>query len=298
MKNMAQRSNRILDTLRAVPGVKAAALTSTLPGISNQQETEFRIIEGEQDPNRKIVADIRFVSTGYFDTLHIPLLAGEPCQDVHSAMTAVVNRSFAATYFGQSPAIGHHVATTDSSQYPITGEIRGIVGDAREQGLNTEPVPTVYWCSNLAFPGTHYLVRTQGEPQEFVNTLRRTIHQIEPSRSVFDLQPLQERLEGSFAEDRLRRTLLSPPCGTTHVDIDHVCLRHPSCGGRTLVLALIAIMKQYIAVRALCSRFLHSIRRGSEEECPTSTDDAFRRRVSLRFGQGRGMQPKTAVLSG
>jgi putative ABC transport system permease protein len=209
MKNMAQRSNRILDTLRAVPGVKAAALTSTLPGISNQQETEFRIIEGEQDPNRKIVADIRFVSTGYFDTLHIPLLAGEPCQDVHSAMTAVVNRSFAATYFGQSPAIGHHVATTDSSQYPITGEIRGIVGDAREQGLNTEPVPTVYWCSNLAFPGTHYLVRTQGEPQEFVNTLRRTIHQIEPSRSVFDLQPLQERLEGSFAEDRLRTTLLS-----------------------------------------------------------------------------------------
>jgi putative ABC transport system permease protein len=52
-------------------------------------------------------------------------------------------------------------------------------------------------------------VRTQSEPETLVNTLRRTIHEIEPGRSVFDLQPLQERLEGSFAEDRLRTTLLS-----------------------------------------------------------------------------------------
>jgi putative ABC transport system permease protein len=121
----------------------------------------------------------------------------------------IVNRSFANTYFGNNPAIGRHLATSAFSQFSLMGEVRGIVADSREQGLNTEPQPTVYWCSNIAFPGTHFQVRTRGEPGTLADTLRRAIHQIEPSRSVFDVQVLEERLSSSFAEDRLRTTLLS-----------------------------------------------------------------------------------------
>lgn len=209
MKALAQRTNRMLDSFRAVPGVEAAAAVSTLPGIPGQQQAELKILEGEQDPNHKIVADSRFVSTGYFAVMHIPVLSGEPCKELGNSMAVIVNRSFANTYFGQSPAIGHHLTTAAYSQFPLMGEVRGIVGDAREQGLNTEPLPTVYWCSNVAFPGTHFVVRTRGEPGTFADTLRGTIHEIEPSRSVFDVQPLQERLTGSFAEDRLRTTLLT-----------------------------------------------------------------------------------------
>jgi putative ABC transport system permease protein len=209
MKGLTQRTNRILDTLRAVPGVEAAALASTLPGVPGQRQTELRIIEGEQDPNRKIVGDSRFVSTGYFSAMHIPVLMGDSCQDTPNSMSVIVNRSFADSYFGKSTAIGHHLATTAFSQFSLMGEIRGIVSDAREQGLNAEPMPTVYWCSNVAFPGTYYLVRTQGEPTTLTDTLRRTIHEIEPARSVFDVRPLEEHLSGSFTEDRLRTTLLS-----------------------------------------------------------------------------------------
>jgi putative ABC transport system permease protein len=209
MKTLAQRTQRMLDAFRAVPGVEAAAAVSTLPGIPGQQETELRILEGEQDLNRKIIADSRFVSSGYFAVMHIPVLAGEPCQELANSTSVIVNRSFANTYFGPSPPIGRHLTTADPSQFPVSGEIRGIVGDAREQGLNTEPMPTVYWCSNVAFPGTHYVVRTRGQPRTLADTLRRTIHEIEPSRSVFDVQALQERLTGSFAEDRLRTTLLT-----------------------------------------------------------------------------------------
>ncbi len=209
MKALTQRTNRILDTLRAVPGVEDASLVSTLPGIPGRQQTEIKIVEGEQDPNRKMIVDSRFVSTGYFDVMHIPVLLGDPCRDIpNSTPVVAVNRSFANTYFGQNPAIGHHL-TTAAYQLPLSGEIRGIVGDAREQGLNTEPQPTVYWCSNVAFPGTYYVIRTRTEPVAMTDTLRRTIHAIEPSRSVFDVQPLEEHLSSSFAEDRLRTVLLS-----------------------------------------------------------------------------------------
>jgi ABC-type lipoprotein release transport system permease subunit len=120
-----------------------------------------------------------------------------------------VNRRFASSYFGQSPAIGHHLSLTEASQFSLTAEIRGIAADSREQGINTEPMPTVYWCSNVAFPGTYYMLRTRVAPMTLADTVRGTIHRIEPNRSVFDIQPLTERLSDSFAEDRLRTTLLS-----------------------------------------------------------------------------------------
>jgi hypothetical protein len=52
MKALAQRTTRMLDAFRAVPGVEAAAAVSTLPGIPGQQQAELKILEGEQDPNR------------------------------------------------------------------------------------------------------------------------------------------------------------------------------------------------------------------------------------------------------
>lgn len=209
LKALAQRTNRILDALRAVPGLDDAAYASSLPGIPGQRQIELKVVEGEQDPDRKIIADGRFVSKGYFEVMHMPMLAGESCPEWANAMPVIVNRSFANTYFGSNPPIGHHLTTTAYALFPLTAEIRGIVSDARDQGLNTEPMPTVYWCGNLAFPGTYFAVRTKGEPMALAETLRRTIHQIEPSRSVYDIQTLQERISTSYAEDRLRTALLT-----------------------------------------------------------------------------------------
>lgn len=210
MKALVARSKHILETLTALPGVESAANISSLPGVPGQQQTELRIAEGEQDPNRKIFADSRFVSPGYFGAMQIPLLDGEPCKD-STTPTAVVNRSFVNSYFGQSPAMGRHLtlAPGAAAQFSLSAEIRGIAVDAREQGINTEPMPTVYWCSTVAFPGSYYVLRTRVAPMTLADTVRRTIHGIEPIRSVFDMQPLTQRLSDSFADDRLRTTLLS-----------------------------------------------------------------------------------------
>jgi predicted permease len=209
MKALTQRTNHILDTLRAVPGVQAAAVVSTLPGVPGQHEVELRVVEGGQYTDRKAIADNRFVSTGYFDAIRLPILVGGACQNKPNTTEIIVNRSFVNSYFGRSPAIGHHLSTTAYSNFALSGEIRGIAADAREQGLNTEPMPTVYWCSHVAFPGTYYLVRTAAEPMALADTLRRTIHEIEPSRSVFGIRPLEEHMNGAFADDRLRTTLLT-----------------------------------------------------------------------------------------
>jgi putative ABC transport system permease protein len=209
MKGLTQRIDRTLAALRAVPGVEGAATSANLPGVPSQFPTELTIPEGQEDTTRKVMADSRFVSAGYFQTMNIPLLAGQPCVDNATSTGVVVNRSFARTYFNQSPAIGHHLVFGVGTAFPQTGEIRGIVADSREQGINANPMPTVYWCLSAPMPDPIFLVRTQTEPSAMAETLRREIHRLEPNRSVFRIMPLTEHLSDAFAENRLRTLLLS-----------------------------------------------------------------------------------------
>ena len=105
-----------------------------------------------------------------------------------------MNRSFVKTYFPDQPAIGHHLAFTAWDDKPA---VVGILADAREDGLNHEPVPTVYWCSPNANPSPYFLIRTHGDAMMLATALRRKIHQLAPDRSVFDIMPLAEHLSNS-----------------------------------------------------------------------------------------------------
>ncbi|HEY2822462.1 MAG TPA: ABC transporter permease [Candidatus Acidoferrum sp.] len=209
MQGLAQRIDRILDTIRATPGVENAATAATLPGVPGEFTTDMKFQEGEQDPNHKIVAESRFVSHAYFGTMKIPTLAGETCRENYDAMQVMVNRGFADTYLQGQSGIGKHIEVLGNS-FLKSAEIRGVVGDARELGLNRAPAPTVYWCWNAPLPDPYYLVRTIGdEPMTMAQTLRQKIHEIEPGRSVFDITPLSDHLDDAFAENRMRTVLLA-----------------------------------------------------------------------------------------
>ena len=144
--------------------------------------------------------------------MRIPILSGELCRemaDSTKSINVLVNRSFANTYLAESTVVGHHLQEVPASGFLASGEIRGIVGDAREEGLNREPGPTVYWCTGASGPDPVYLVRTRTEPMAMAETIRQRIHQIEPARSVFNIAPLTEHLDEAFAENRLRTVLLA-----------------------------------------------------------------------------------------
>jgi len=207
MPGLKQWGDRILDFLGAVPGVESAAARMTLPGLPFGYQVDLRVAEGGAGTEPKILAESLFVSPGYFATMRIPLLAGEGCRDA-SAARVLVNRSFANAYFAGSQAIGRHLVMP-GNPYALPGEIRGIVGDVRERGLNKPPVPAVYWCGTPVQPGTFFLVRTHGDPAAMGETIRRKLHEIEPARSVYDITPLDEHLSEAFSENRLRTVLLS-----------------------------------------------------------------------------------------
>jgi putative ABC transport system permease protein len=198
---------RILDGLNVLPGIEATAAGYNLPGVPGEYQIEVKTLEGRAETEPKMLAQGRWVTPGYFATMRIPLVAGEMCRDGGTVAAAMVNRSFANLYFSGSQAIGRHLVQPGTI-YSGQGEVRGIVGDARETGLDREPPPTVYWCATGIAPGTFFLARTHGDPKSMAEVVRRKVHELEPRRSVYDLTPLGDRISDAYAENRLRTILL------------------------------------------------------------------------------------------
>lgn len=202
-----QRVDRLLECIRSLPGVEQASTSLTLPGVPNNFQMELPI-EGRAATEPKVASQSRWVEPTYFATLHIPLLEGEMCREETTNMQLMVNRSFADAFLNGQRVVGRKVLPVANS-YLGGGEIRGIVGDAREQGLDHAPPPTVYWCGGGNQPGTFFIVRTRGKPLAMAETIRRRVFEVEPQRSVFGLSPLTEHLSDAYAQNRLRTVLIT-----------------------------------------------------------------------------------------
>jgi predicted permease len=194
--------------LTELPGVEAAAVTFQLPAVSGSNQGEFRFAGSDAD-RPPLVADFRFVSPSYFEALRIPVVGGELCRESGSGIGhAMVNRSFAARFFPTGSPIGAELAGTPPRR------IVGLVGDAREVGLASEPVPIVYACVVTASAAPWYVVRTAGEPEAAVAGVRAKLRELEPTRTVYDIAPLDEHIGNASAEGRLRTMLLTAFAGT------------------------------------------------------------------------------------
>ena len=84
----------------------------------------------------------------------------------------------------------------------------GVVGDAREQGIDRVPVPVVYLCLSAPGPTPFFLMRTSGDPLAVVGAVRARMKELEPQRSVYDIAVLDERIDGAYALRRLLTLLL------------------------------------------------------------------------------------------
>jgi len=207
-KASALRIKRILDNIAAMPGVESSAATFLLPGVPGTFPVELSLAEGRAESEPKLIAESRIGTAGLFATMRIPLLAGQMCPAQSNTRGMMVNRSFDNTYFGGAGIIGKHLGQPNSIYFP-NAEVLGIVGDARERGLDHEPVPTIYYCGIVMQPGLYFLARTHGSPMAMAESVRRKLHEIEPGRSVYDISPLTDYLSDAFAENRLRTVLLT-----------------------------------------------------------------------------------------
>jgi putative ABC transport system permease protein len=203
------RTRRILEAIESVPGVTRSASAVSLPGIPDEYQLEFKL-EGVSDVETRIFAEARWVTPRYFATLGIPVASGDLCSDETDNPTVMVNRSFAERFAPDGNAVGRRLQRIDKNAEKggVDGEIRGVVTDARETGIDKAPTPTVYWCANIGQPGQFFIAKTSSDPAGVIAGIRSKVHEVEPQRSIFDIATLDDRIANAYAENRLRTALL------------------------------------------------------------------------------------------
>ena len=149
------------------------------------------------------------VTPGYFDTLKIPLLAGRTFTEADrdgSARVAVVNRSFAAKYFGSpEQALGHLIGTNNGSAKSDT-QIVGIVGDTKHRGVRADMKPMLYepYAQNAQnLSGLEFYVRTVQDPELAESMIRSAVHSVGPKLVPDSMQTMDEQIDSNVSNERM-----------------------------------------------------------------------------------------------
>ncbi|CAN5745167.1 ABC transporter permease [soil metagenome] len=202
--HLIQRRERLVEVLRALPGVVEAGSIRNLPLEGECSDTViFLRADGSGAADGSALrAPNCLVSAGYLRAMRIPVVRGEPLPD-HRAEGApwpfVISESAARRFWpGQDP-IGQMVR----ANYGGRAVVVGIVGDVRQQGLAAEPSPVVYFQQRITPRiATTVVLRAAGDPMMLAGPIRAAIRALDPKQPVRSITTLDDVMAESIARDR------------------------------------------------------------------------------------------------
>ena len=157
------------------------------------------------------VTDVRVVTHNYFKAMGIPLLRGRT-YDSRDAGTnirrVIINETLAAKHFPNEDPIGKSVIVGWNDEGP--DEIIGVVGDVRQQDLETEARATIYWPpGRFTYPFLTVAIRTTGDPRAIAPSVVAALRELDPNVAAADVKTMEEVLDESVAQRRLTMLLLA-----------------------------------------------------------------------------------------
>ena len=204
----------LLDRLRGVPGVQAAALVYPVPGAPIAGSLAGRV-EGYGDE----FLGWRVVSPSFFSLLRIPILAGRPFSDADSQRAdpvVVVNNAFAERYWGSArAALGRHIAIGWNPSGTPTGSPLTIVGVARDiVDASMRSSPEMYEmytgaAQSQALREMSILVRgAEGDLPRLGARLMRLAQEIDPYQPLYNVRALEDLVAVALVRTRLLLVLV------------------------------------------------------------------------------------------
>ena len=164
-------------------------------------------------------AGTSLVSRGYFQTLHIPMLAGRMFDERDrpgTQRTAVVNSTFVNRFLAGRPAIGARLRLAGRDGSNPWSEIIGIVADARNSGMSAPVRPEVFLpmeSGRDAWNQLFLLVRSHRPAAALLPDVRRAVAAIDPQQPVYAIQTLEEAMAVSTFQQRISAVLLGTFAG-------------------------------------------------------------------------------------
>ena len=207
----AQRANfydRLLDRVRALPGVDAAGFVTLAPGQGDGPDWTFSIVEHPPLPQgRGLSALGRWADANYFGAMGIPILRGRTFDGgkrLDNANETIISQSFAKQYFPGEDPLGRHLHVRGQNTVIV-----GIVGDTR-YAIGERPRPVQYSPLNAGVETVGTLViRSRHDPGQFVLPVERMVSEMDRDLPVSDVLTMNQLLGKSTLDEGFNTTLLA-----------------------------------------------------------------------------------------
>ncbi len=215
--------DRILNGIRAVPGVVAAGGSTSLPPARMQQSNGFTI-EGDPPlpPNQEPTAIYIPATPSFLAAVGVPIVRGRDFtagDDAKAPNVALISESLARRNFKDRDPLGRRVSIGGSLH-----TIVGVVGDVGYEGIGKPAGPVLYVpFAQSTFPGVWVAVRGSVEASSLIEPIRNAIHAADPLMNARELRPMDDVVSDTMVRPRFQAWLLA------------------TFGGLALVLAAVGI---------------------------------------------------------
>ncbi|HEY1743699.1 MAG TPA: ABC transporter permease [Granulicella sp.] len=206
----------LLERVRTIPGVRAAALGNTLPAAGYWGDFVYTV---KEHPPVNAAADlpealVRWADPGYFSALGIPLVSGRFfTNDERDARLykVIVSRQLVRQSFPNEDPIGKHLHVPAHFHPGAPGdvdyEIVGVVGDTLYQ-VGKEQKATMYFPMLEGVAGAMLAVHTASDPLQFAVIVQKQIAALDPGLPVSDVRTLNQVIDESLVNASLSATLV------------------------------------------------------------------------------------------
>ena len=208
----------LIDRIRSVPGVQAAAAMTGLPPSRqvNANDTEF---VGVPTPPAGPIHNVDYyqiVTAGYLPTMGIPVVDGRGFveSDRTSGAVVLVNETLAKKFFPNQSALGRVVKPSLPGEPSMT--IVGVVKDVKQGGVGEDTGTELYFLfeqgpavANNAPGALNVVVRASVPFDTIAPALRQIVHAMDARIPIVDLRPMDDVFAESVARPRFLMQLLA-----------------------------------------------------------------------------------------
>jgi putative ABC transport system permease protein len=209
-KQQIEFYDRALERIRALPGVSAAGAGQTFPLAGTTIILTFVQIGKPPVPvGSEPSASNGVVTPEYFAALRIPLKAGRYFtlhDNAAAAPVAIISEAMARQFYPNENPLGQRVEI--SGKKPA--EIVGVVGDVRDQQLESKGRATVYQpAAQYPSSSMYFAVRTAGNPAHLIPPVRAAIRQLDPDLVLDTVGTVEHLVDTSLSGRRFAMLLMA-----------------------------------------------------------------------------------------
>lgn len=207
--------DRLEGALRMQPGVVSAGATNCPPAAGDCNDWWYSIQEKPAPARDNVpLTLLNTADATFFQTMHIPVLAGRGPSPQDTAMApavAIVNEELARGWFPDvRSAIGSHIKLGGPYSPGPVLEIVGVTANVSQMGLDADPLP------EIVFPAAQHpdgamvvMIRTSGNPETLMGPVRRVLAAIDPGVPIQSLETEDNWLGGTLLQRRFIALLLA-----------------------------------------------------------------------------------------